>query len=65
MGRTELFKRVAIHGRGDPLGGPLDRGVSVDHTTVLRWIQAYAVELEKRIRPHLRMSNGSWRMDET
>ena len=30
-----------------------------------RWIQAYAAELEKRIRPHLRMSNGSWRVDET
>jgi transposase-like protein len=43
----------------------LDRGVTVDHTTVFRWIQAYAVELEKRIRPHLRMSNGSWRVDET
>ena len=25
----------------------LDRGVTVDHTTVFRWIQAYAVELEK------------------
>jgi hypothetical protein len=28
-------------------------------------IQAYAVELEKRIRPHLRISNGSWRVDES
>ena len=27
-----------------------DRGVPVDHTTVYRWIQAYAVELEKRLR---------------
>jgi hypothetical protein len=43
----------------------LDRGVEVVHTTIFRWIQAYAVELEKRIRPHLRMSNGSWRVDET
>src|SRR3954452_9341176 len=43
----------------------LDRGVEVDHTTIFRWIQAYAVELERRIRPHLRMSNGSWRVDET
>ena len=43
----------------------LDRGVEVDHSTISRWIQAYAVELEKRIRPHLRMSNGSWRVDET
>jgi len=43
----------------------LDRGVAVDHTTIFRWIQAYAAELEKRIRPHLRLSNGSWRVDET
>jgi transposase-like protein len=42
-----------------------DRGVNVDHTTIYRWIQAYAAELEKRIRPHLRLSNGSWRVHET
>src|SRR3982750_3577229 len=41
-----------------------DRGVTVDHTTLFRWIQAYAPELEKRIRPHLHRSNGSWRVDE-
>ena len=29
----------------------LDRGVEVEHTTIFRWIQAYAVELEKRTRP--------------
>jgi transposase-like protein len=42
-----------------------DRGVQVDHTTLFRWIQAYAPEIDKRIRPHLRMTNGSWRVDET
>jgi IS6 family transposase len=42
-----------------------DRGVAVDHTTIYRWIQAYAPELEKRIRPHLRPTTGSWRVDET
>jgi transposase-like protein len=42
-----------------------DRGVRVDHTTLFRWIQAYAPELDKRIRPHLRTTNGSWRVDET
>ena len=42
-----------------------DRGVEVDHTTLFRWIQAYAPELEKRVRPHLRACNGSWRVDET
>jgi IS6 family transposase len=42
-----------------------DRGVEVDHTTIFRWIQTYAVELEKRVRPQLLMSDGSWRADET
>src|SRR5690242_12522912 len=42
-----------------------DRSVSVDHTTIYCWIQAYAVELGKRLRPHLRSTNGSWRIDET
>src|SRR5580698_9429080 len=42
-----------------------DRSVMVVHTTVSHWIQAYAVELEKRTRPHLRMSDGSWPVDET
>lgn len=42
-----------------------DRGVPVDHTMLHRWIQAYAPELDKRLRPYLRMSSGSWRVDET
>jgi len=42
-----------------------DRGVEVAHTTLFRWIQADAPEIEKRIRPHLRPSDGSWRVDET
>jgi transposase-like protein len=41
-----------------------DRGVSVDHTTLYRWIQAYAAEPGKRLRPHLRPTTGSWRVDE-
>jgi IS6 family transposase len=43
----------------------LDRGVQVDRSTIFRWIEAYAAEPKKRIRPHLRLSNGSWRVDET
>jgi transposase-like protein len=42
-----------------------DRGVEIAHTTLFRWVQVYAPEIEKRIRPHLRASNGSWRVDET
>jgi transposase-like protein len=43
----------------------LDRGIEVGHSTLFRWIQAYAPELKRRILPHLRPSNGSWRADET
>jgi len=42
-----------------------DRGVAVDHTTVFRWVQAYAATLEQRVRRHLRPCTGSWRVDET
>jgi transposase, IS6 family len=31
-----------------------ERGRSVDHKTIYRWVQRYAPELEKRCRPHLR-----------
>jgi transposase-like protein len=42
-----------------------DRGVAVDHTTLFRWVQAYAATLERRVRAHLRPCTGSWRVDET
>lgn len=29
-----------------------ERGLTVDHTTVFRWVQKYAPEINKRIRPH-------------
>jgi transposase, IS6 family len=43
----------------------LERGLHVDHTTIYRWVQQYAPELEKRCRPHLKATNDSWRVDET
>jgi transposase, IS6 family len=43
----------------------LERGVEVDHTTIFRWVQAYAPELDKRLRPHLISTNDSWKVDET
>ena len=42
-----------------------ERGLSVDHTTIFRWVQEYAPEIDKRSRPHLKKSNDSWRVDET
>ncbi len=43
----------------------LERGLTVDHTTVYRWVQTYAPELDKRCRTHLLKTNDSWRVDET
>ena len=42
-----------------------DRGVEVDHTTMYRWVQRFAPELEKRTRRHLRPCRGPWHVDET
>ena len=42
-----------------------ERGLYIDHTTIYRWVQHYAPELEKRCRPHLKTTNDSWRVDET
>ena len=42
-----------------------ERGLSVDHTTIYRWVQHYAPELDKRSRPQLKAYNDSWKVDET
>jgi transposase-like protein len=43
-----------------------ERGVAVDHTTIYRLVQAYAPELEKRLRWQWRRPRSlSWRVDET
>ena len=42
-----------------------ERGLSLDHSTIARWVLRYAPELSKRIRRHLRRPGNSWRVDET
>ncbi len=42
-----------------------ERGLHVDHTTIYRWVQRYAPELDRRCRPHLKACNDSWKVDET
>ena len=42
-----------------------ERGVAVDPSTLFRWVQRYAPEIEKRIRPYQGSRSGSWRVDET
>jgi transposase, IS6 family len=43
----------------------LERGLRVDHTTIYRWVQHFAPELDRRCRPHLKSTTDSWRVDET
>jgi len=43
----------------------LERGLEVDHSTVNRWVLAYAPLIERRLRPFRRPHCGSIRVDET
>ncbi|GAA3314537.1 hypothetical protein GCM10020331_007290 [Ectobacillus funiculus] len=42
-----------------------ERGLSMAHTTIMRWVHQYGPELDERVRPHLNLTNDSWRVDET
>jgi len=39
-----------------------DRGLAVDHTTLNRWVICYSPEIAQRSRPHLKLTNGPWRV---
>ena len=42
-----------------------ERGVTVDHSTLNRWVIKYAPEVEKQFRRRQRPVGRSWRLDET
>src|SRR3954454_3848954 len=42
-----------------------ERGIGLAHTTILRWVQRYVPEFEKRWNQYARAVSGSWRCDET
>ena len=42
-----------------------ERGVTVSHTTILRWVLKYVPEYERRWARFARSPAQSWRMDET
>ena len=41
-----------------------ERGLSLAHTTIMRWVHQHGPELDKRVRRHLKSTNDSWRVDE-
>ena len=42
-----------------------ERGLHLSHTTIMRWVQRYAPEFEKRWTRFARKVGRSWRVDET
>ncbi len=42
-----------------------ERGVTVVHTTVMRWVQHYVPVFEKQWKRYARPTGSSWRVDET
>ena len=42
-----------------------ERGLDIAHTTIMRWVQRYVPEFEKRWNGYARKSGRSWRVDET
>src|SRR6516164_6163754 len=42
-----------------------ERAIFLAHSTILRWVQHYTPEFEKRWKRYARPVGGSWRCDET
>jgi transposase, IS6 family len=42
-----------------------ERGLSITHTTIMRWVNQYSPIIDKKIRKYLHPTNDSWRVDET
>src|SRR6266481_6613263 len=42
-----------------------ERGIALAHTTILRWVQRYVPDFEKRWNQYARPVGDSWRVDET
>jgi transposase-like protein len=42
-----------------------EREISVDHSTILRWVRRYAPEFEKKWHRYAHLIGPSWRVDET
>src|SRR5919202_3783584 len=42
-----------------------ERGIALAHTTILRWVQRYVPDFEKRWKRYALPVGDSWRVDET
>lgn len=60
--RWYLKYSLSYHNLAEMMG---ERGLHMAHTTIMRWIHQFGLELDKRIRPYLKPTNDSFRTDET
>jgi len=42
-----------------------ERGFQLERSTIYRWVQEYAPEIRKRMKPYLKSTSESWKVDET
>ncbi|KIE05784.1 Transposase for insertion sequence-like element IS431mec, partial [Candidatus Jidaibacter acanthamoeba] len=42
-----------------------ERGLEISPSTIYRWVQRYAPEIQKRVSYFLKSTNSSWHLDET
>jgi len=42
-----------------------ERGLSVDHTTIWRWTQAYSPEVYRRLGGEVKRKSSTWHLGET
>jgi transposase-like protein len=43
----------------------MERGLTIDFTTIYHWVQPYTPEQKKRCWPSLKTTNDYWHVDET
>ena len=42
-----------------------ERNLFIERSTICRWVHEYSPELERRVKPHLKKTSNSWKLDET
>lgn len=42
-----------------------ERGFSMAHINIMRWVHQYGPQLEEKVRHELKLTIDSWRVDET
>ena len=42
-----------------------ERNLFIERSTIFRWVHEYSPELERRVKPHLKKTSNSWKLDES